>query len=135
MPVTTSYPGIYIEELPSNDHSITPAPTSITVFVGYTHPFKTVEFGKARQIFNFTDYERWFGGLYASSEVQNQVAYAVNQFFLNGGSNAWVVGLKPKYRDNNGAVLQDYEAPAGAVTTYICGNSQLPNVSLIYDTN
>ena len=41
MPITTTYPGIYIEELPSNSHPITAAPTSVTVFVGYTHPFKT----------------------------------------------------------------------------------------------
>jgi uncharacterized protein len=97
MPVTTTYPGIYIEELPSNAHSITAAPTSITVFVGYTHPFKTASFGTAVEIFNFTDYERAFGGLYASGEVQNHVAYAVNQFFLNGGSHAYVVGLQPSY--------------------------------------
>ena len=31
MPVQTSYPGIYIEELPSSAHTITAAPTSITV--------------------------------------------------------------------------------------------------------
>ena len=41
MTVTTSYPGVYIQELPSLVHSITPAPTSVAVFVGYTHPFRT----------------------------------------------------------------------------------------------
>ena len=40
MTVTTSYPGVYIQELPSLVHTITPAPTSIAVFVGYTHPFR-----------------------------------------------------------------------------------------------
>jgi len=40
MPVTPTYPGLYIEELPSSAHTITPAPTSIAAFVGYTHPFK-----------------------------------------------------------------------------------------------
>ena len=39
MSVTVSYPGVYIEELPSSSHSVTPAPTSVTVFVGYTNPF------------------------------------------------------------------------------------------------
>ena len=65
MPVTPTYPGIYIEEILSNAHTITAAPTSVTVFVGYTHPFKTLpqNYGAAIEIFSFTDYEREFGGL------------------------------------------------------------------------
>lgn len=123
MPVTPSYPGIYIEELPSNTHTITAAPTSITVFVGYTHPFKTNPANfensndnhtKAVRIFSFTDYEREFGGFYTSNLYDDttkqwkaflidvNLAYAVNQFFLNGGSDAYVVGLKPQhYYDNS----------------------------------
>ena len=46
MPVTPSYPGLYIEELPLSAHSISAAPTSITVIVGYTHPFKTKRFNE-----------------------------------------------------------------------------------------
>lgn len=105
MPVNPTYPGIYIEELPSNARTITAAPTSITVFVGYTHPFKTLNPGQAVHIGNYTDYEREFGGLYTSAIVANQVAYAVNQFFLNGGSDAYVVGLQAQYRDGAGAVV------------------------------
>jgi len=103
MPVTVSYPGLYIEELPSSAHTITPAPTSITVFVGYTHPFQGevaqngVDWGKPIQIFNFTEYERAFGGLYRSPILRSDVADAVYQFFLNGGTNAYVVGLQPTY--------------------------------------
>jgi len=97
MPVTLSYPGLYIEELPSSAHTITAAPTSIAVFIGYTHPYKTPTalFGQAVRIFNFTDYERNFGGLYGSGRVDNHVAYAVQQFFLNGGSDAYVIGIQP----------------------------------------
>lgn len=97
MPVTTSYPGIYLEELPSNAHTITAAPTSIAVFIGYTHPFKTRAFDTAVELFSFSDYEREFGGLYASGVLDANVAYAVNQFFLNGGSFCYVVGLEPHY--------------------------------------
>jgi uncharacterized protein len=93
MPITPTYPGIYIEELPASTHTITAAPTSVTVFVGYTHPFKTKSFKKAVEVFSFTDYEREFGGLYQSGAIDANVAYAVNQFFLNGGSDAVVVGL------------------------------------------
>jgi uncharacterized protein len=97
MPVTVSYPGIYIEELPSNNFTITPAPTSVAVFIGYTHPFKTKDFDKAVQVFNFTEFERAFGGYLASGVFDGNVALAVRQFYLNGGSNAYVVGLKPQY--------------------------------------
>ena len=96
MPLTYSYPGIYIQELPLSTHTITPAPTSITAFVGYTHPWKTVTFNTAIQLFSFSDYETYFGGLYTSGYVDNDVAQAVYAFFLNGGNNAYVVGLQPE---------------------------------------
>jgi phage tail sheath protein FI len=102
MPITPSYPGIYIQELPSSAHTIAAAPTSVTVFVGYTHPFKTQQFGKPIELFSFTDYERWFGGFFRSNAFDAErasfgdVAQAVNQFFLNGGANAFVVGLQAK---------------------------------------
>ena len=102
MSTSYTYPGIYIQELQSNSHPITAAPTSITVFVGYTHPFLTDSdyWGKAVQIFSFTDYELKFGGLYTSGVIESHVAYAVSQFFLNGGSNAYVVALQPNYYDS-----------------------------------
>src|SRR5437588_11148998 len=105
MPVTPTYPGIYIEELPSSTHTITAAPTSITVFVGYSHPLKTNpdDFGKrAIQLFSFTDYERNFGGFFTNTAFENEaaagnfssLAHAVSQFFLNGGANAYVIPLQ-----------------------------------------
>jgi phage tail sheath protein FI len=101
MPVTPTYPGIYIQELPSSARTITAAPTSITVFVGYTHPFKTKNPGQAVRIFNFTEYEREFGGFFASNSIDPNLPHAVNQFFLNGGSDAYVVGLQPHYYDSS----------------------------------
>jgi phage tail sheath protein FI len=104
MPATLSYPGIYIEELPSSAHTITASPTSVAVFVGYSHPFKTASstFGKPIELFSFADYESWFGGFFANAVYDGQsdkfssLAHAVNQFFLNGGSVCYVVGLLPK---------------------------------------
>jgi phage tail sheath protein FI len=120
MSLSPTYPGIYIQELPSSSHPITAAPTSITVFVGYTHPFQTIApWNTATQIFSFTDYQRLFGGLYTSGVIESHVAYAVYQFFLNGGSSAYVVGLQPNYYDVND-VNQGPVIPAaitvGAVT-------------------
>lgn len=116
MPITPTYPGIYIEELPSSAHTITAAPTSVTVFVGYTHPFKTKNFGKAVQLFSFTDYEREFGGLFASDIFDSTLAYTVNEFFLNGGSNAYVVGLQPHYRAISGVIVLPDPIPGPMVT-------------------
>jgi phage tail sheath protein FI len=111
MPVTPTYPGIYIEEVLSNAHTITAAPTSVTVFVGYTHPFKTVpqHYGEAVQIFSFTDYEREFGGLFSVDWLADDVGQAVYEFFLNGGAVAWVIALRPQITDlaaNTSAALQ-----------------------------
>src|SRR5712692_8906846 len=84
MPVTVRYPGVYIEELPSGVHSIAGVATSITAFVGYTARGPV---DQAVRIANFSDYERNFGGLQLDSEI----GYAVQQFFQNGGSDAYVV--------------------------------------------
>ena len=91
-----SYPGIYIQELPSSSHAVVPAPTSIAAFVGYSHPYQnTAGFGVAKQIFSFNDYQTFFGGLFSSGLTDASLPRAVYQFFLNGGSTAWIVGLQP----------------------------------------
>jgi phage tail sheath protein FI len=86
MPVTPTYPGVYIEEVPSGVHTITGVSTSVTAFVGSA---KRGSIDKAIHILSFSDYERRFGGLQTDSEM----SYSVRQFFLNGGSDAWVVRL------------------------------------------
>ena len=106
MPVTVSYPGLYIEELLLSSHTIQPAPTSIAAFVGYTHPYQTKQPGQAVRLFGFTDYEKLFGGLYTSGLVDSNVARAVYQFFLNGGSDCYVVGIPPLLRQADGSVIQ-----------------------------
>jgi phage tail sheath protein FI len=97
MSASYSYPGIYIQELPLSAHTITPAPTSIAAFVGYAHPWKTspANFNTAIQLFSFSDYEANFGGLYTSGMISSDLARAVYEFFLNGGTNAYVVALQP----------------------------------------
>jgi hypothetical protein len=86
MPVTPTFPGVYIEELPSGVHTITGVATSIAAFVGWT-PKGPVD--KATLIFSWADYERQFGGL----DARSQFGYSVNQFFLNGGQMAYIVRL------------------------------------------
>jgi uncharacterized protein len=122
MAVTTSYPGVYVEELPSLVHAITPAPTSIAVFVGYTHPFATpaANYRIAIQLFSFADYQANFGGFFYSPWLPDYVGQAVYQFFLNGGPTCYVVGLPAKeYFENGNPIppsLGPVEVTAAAVT-------------------
>ncbi len=84
MPITPTYPGVYVEELPSGVHTITGVSTAVTAFLGY---FAQGPMNQATQIFSMADLERNFGSLIANSEA----GYGVNQFFANGGAEAWVV--------------------------------------------
>ena len=104
MTVTPNYPGLYIQELPSSSHAIVPAPTSIAAFVGYVHPFKNPGFDSngltpALPLYSFRDYETYFGGAFSSGLIDAALPRAVYQFFLNGGSTAYVCGLQPGFFD------------------------------------
>jgi len=84
MAISPTYPGVYIQEVPNPVHTIAGVATSIAAFVGYTA--RGID-NRAEQIFSFSDFERLFGGLASDSEV----SYAVQQFFGNGGTQAYVV--------------------------------------------
>lgn len=84
MPVTPTYPGVYIEEIPSGVHTLTGVATSITAFIGYTTRGAT---DQAVHIFSYSDFVRAFGDL----DIESPVSYCVKQFFQNGGSEAYVV--------------------------------------------
>ena len=90
MPVALSYPGVYIEEVPSGVRTITGVATSITAFIGRALR------GPANdpvRVQSYAEFERRFGGLWRDSSL----TYAVQQFFQNGGTDALIV------RVHNGA--------------------------------
>ncbi len=84
MPVSPTYPGVYIQEVPSGVHTITGVATSITAFIGRAWKGRVDD---AVTITSLADYERMFGGLWRKSTM----SYAVSQFFGNGGSRAIIV--------------------------------------------
>lgn len=86
MPVPLTYPGVYIEEIPSGVRTITGVATSITAFVGMAARGPVSE---PTTIFSYADYERSFGGLW----VRSTMSYAVRDFYSNGGSQAIIVRL------------------------------------------
>jgi phage tail sheath protein FI len=86
MPVNPTYPGVYIEEVPSGVRTITGVATSITAFIGRTLRGPVDE---PITINGYADFERVFGGLWTGSTL----GYAVRDFYMNGGSQAIVVRL------------------------------------------
>ena len=87
MPVTLSYPGVYIEEVSSGVRTITGVATSVTAFVG--RALRGAEDDPIR-VQSFAEYERLFGGLWRDSSM----SYAVQQFFQNGGGDALIVRVQ-----------------------------------------
>ncbi|MAG93439.1 MAG: hypothetical protein CMJ48_06795 [Planctomycetaceae bacterium] len=86
MPLTPTYPGVYIEEISSGVRTITGVATSITAFVGRA---RRGPVNAPVTINNFGDFERVFGGLWKESTL----SFAVRDFYLNGGSRAIIVRL------------------------------------------
>ncbi len=84
MPVNPTYPGVYIEEISSGVHTITGVATSVAAFVDF---FPQGPVNEAVEIFSWADFERQFGGL----DERSEASYAIQQFFLNGGTQAYVV--------------------------------------------
>lgn len=93
MPVTPTYPGVYIEEVPSGVRTITGVATSIAAFVGQA---KEGPVNKAVRLLSYADYERNFGLPHPNSEL----AVSVGLFFRNGGSDCYVVRV---VKENTGA--------------------------------
>jgi hypothetical protein len=99
MPFTGTYPGVYIEEIPSGVRTITGVSTSIGAFVDY---FPQGPLDTPVQIFSYADFQRSFGGLDSKSEA----SYGIQQFFLNGGSQAYVVRVTSGTAGNAAASAQ-----------------------------
>src|SRR4051812_10089230 len=84
MATAPTYPGVYIEEIPSGVRTITGVPTSITAFVGFA---RRGPVNQPTRLQSFAEFDRLFGGLWP----EGTMSYAVQQYFLNGGSDAIIV--------------------------------------------
>jgi phage tail sheath protein FI len=104
MPIAPTYPGVYIEEVPSGVRTITGVATSITAFVGRASRGPVNE---PTTITNFGDFERRFGGL----SPESMMSYAVRDFFLNGGSLALIVRVV-----HDDATTAQISLPTGAAS-------------------
>jgi phage tail sheath protein FI len=123
MPVRPTYPGVYVEEIPSGLKSITGVSTSVGAFVG---TFPRGLLNEAVQLFGLADFEREYGGVSANSET----SYAIQQFFLNGGTECFVVRVASETAAGPPAVVGAAAAnanipdPAGAnIVNFFAGRS------------
>ena len=83
---TVTYPGVYIEEIPSGQHIITGVATSIAAFIGWANQGPV---GNPVMVESWSEYQATFGGMIPGVYL----GYAVYQFFQNGGSQAYIVRL------------------------------------------
>jgi phage tail sheath protein FI len=129
MPVTLSYPGVYIEEIPSGVRTITGVATSITAFIGRALMGPTDADPDGPVVINsYGDFERAFGAL----DPNYPMGYAVRDFYLNGGAQAVIVRL---YKVNGtspaNAVIAIPNLPLQAASAGSWGN----NLRARIDTN
>jgi phage tail sheath protein FI len=111
MPVTPTYPGVYIEEVSSGVRTITGVPTAIAAFIGRAYRGPVDE---PVRVQNWGDFERTFGGLRIGYPLGN----AVYDFFRNGGGEALVVRM---FTARSEADLPSIRTAANAVAVAATG--------------
>lgn len=121
MPVRPTYPGVYIQEIPSGVRTITGVSTSTAAFIG---SFPRGLADRAVQLFSLADFEREYGGMSADSET----SYTIQQFFLNGGTECFVVRVVsgPGSATPAAAANRVLTSPGGAnLVRYVAGRQLL----------
>ena len=86
MPTRQTYPGVYVQEVPSGVTPITGVASSVTAFIG---PSRRGPVNRPVRVMNSSEFEARFGVTSATLET----GHALRQYFLNGGREAWVVRI------------------------------------------
>jgi hypothetical protein len=84
MPVSPTYPGVYVQEVPSGVRTIVGVSTSITAFIG---EISQGPMNSPVLCLSYSDFTRNF----TEDTSVGQLAYYVKLFFLNGGTQCYVV--------------------------------------------
>lgn len=89
-------PGVYVEEYDNSPRSIEGVGTSAAGFVGLAEKGATV--GAPELITSFAAFRKTFGGFLSefTHEGYRYLAYAVEQFFANGGTRCFVSRVVPE---------------------------------------
>ena len=88
-------PGVYVEEYDSGATPMQGVSTSTAGFVGLAERGPIV--GQPQLVTSFADYRRMYGGYLSETGYENArfLPYAVEQFFANGGSRAYIMRAVP----------------------------------------
>lgn len=88
-------PGVYVEEFDSSGQPLSGVSTSIAGFIGLAER-GPVE-GLPVLVTSMNDFKRSFGTYLSENQFGSYryLAYAVEQFFVNGGSNAYIMRVVP----------------------------------------
>ncbi|GMB10560.1 MAG: phage tail sheath subtilisin-like domain-containing protein [Candidatus Improbicoccus devescovinae] len=113
-------PGVYVEEFDSGPTPMQGASTNIAGFVGVAEKGPTI--GSPELIISAADFTRKFGGYLQRNEFGDYrfLAHAINHFFANGGSKAFVIRVAPndaqvaKSASANGDILAIEASSSGA---------------------
>ena len=110
MPVQISYPGVYVDELPSRSPSIMGVTTATTAFIGRA---QCGPVDKPITVFSLREFEHRFQSDEEIEVADYPMVAAVHHFFLNGGSEAIIIRrfIKPELKT---ASANDESASASA---------------------
>ena len=88
-------PGVYVEEFDSGATPMQGVSTSTAGFIGLAERGPVI--GEPQLVTSFADYRRMYGGYLseASCGAARFLPYAVEQFFANGGSRAYIMRAVP----------------------------------------
>ncbi len=135
MPIAVSYPGVYVQEVPSGVRTIVGVGTSIGMFIGRA---KTGELNVPVQCLSYEDFLRAFSATDAGSDLWR----AVKLFFTNGGTQCYVMRIAKgalassvilRNDTNTAAVLKVEAQSAGLfgddIRMAVSYNTQLPEAT------
>src|SRR5690625_5118978 len=88
-------PGVYVEEYDSGATPMQGVSTSTAGFVGLAERGPVI--GQPQLVTSFADYKRMYGGYLSEAGygAARFLPYAVEQFFANGGSRAYIMRAVP----------------------------------------
>lgn len=95
-----SYPGVYVEEIPSGVRPIEAASTSTAAFVGLAEMGPDDE---ARRITSWTEFQKYYGKFIDDGWL----AESVFQFFNNGGRQCYIVRITRSDADKADVTVQN----------------------------
>lgn len=89
-------PGVYVEEFDSGSKPMEGVGTSTAGFIGLAQRGMTA--GLPQLVTNFADFKRKYGGYLSENEFGDYrfLAYAVEHFFVNGGSRCFIMRVAPE---------------------------------------